>query len=61
MANLLSERHNTFWHDYKVITVAGASAGTGLAALPPVRQAIGSGVEKRAAEAGRFTLQSLDA
>ena len=27
MANLLAEKHNTFWHDYKVLTVAGASAG----------------------------------
>ena len=26
MANLLAEKHNIFWHDYKVLTVAGASA-----------------------------------
>lgn len=43
MANLLSERQNTFFHEYKVLTVAGAGAGVGLAALPPVREAIGSG------------------
>ena len=43
MANLLAEKHNTFWHDYKVIVAAGASAGIGLDALPPVRKAIGSG------------------
>jgi len=43
MANLLAERHNTFWHDYRVVVAAGASAGTGLDALPPVREAIGSG------------------
>ena len=43
MANLLAEKHNTFFHDYKVLTVAGNSAGVGLAALPPVREAIGSG------------------
>jgi T5orf172 domain len=43
MANLLAEKHNTFWHEYKVITAAGASAGIGLEALPPVRKAIGSG------------------
>ncbi|MCB1014020.1 MAG: hypothetical protein KDB10_02735, partial [Acidimicrobiales bacterium] len=43
MANLLAEKHNTFWRDYKVLTVAGADAGVGLDALPPVRQAIGSG------------------
>ena len=47
MANLLAEKHNTFWHDYTVIVAAGASAGIGLAALPPVRQAIGSGFETK--------------
>lgn len=43
MANLLKEKHNTFWHDYTVICSAGTSAGIGLDALPPVRKAIGSG------------------
>jgi hypothetical protein len=47
MANLLAEKQNTFWHDYTVLTVAGASAGIGLHALPPVRQAIGSGFETK--------------
>ena len=47
MANLLSEKHNTFWHDYKVIIAAGASAGIGLKALPPVRSAIGSGFKSK--------------
>lgn len=47
MANLLNERHNTFWHDYKVLVAAGAQAGIGLEALPPVRQAIGSGFESK--------------
>ena len=47
MANLLVEKHNTFWHDYKVIVAAGASAGIGLEALPPVREAIGSGFETK--------------
>jgi hypothetical protein len=28
MANLLAERHNSFWHDYEVVVAAGASAGT---------------------------------
>lgn len=45
MANLLSERHNTFWHDYRPIVAAGAAAGIGLDALPPVRDAIGSGFD----------------
>jgi hypothetical protein len=43
MANLLAEKHNIFFHDYKVLTVAGAGARVGLAALPPVRNAIGNG------------------
>lgn len=47
MANLLSEKHNVFWHDYKVLSVAGTGAGIGLAALPPVRKAIGSGNDSK--------------
>jgi L-rhamnose mutarotase len=43
MANLLAERHNTFWHEYNVVVAAGTKAGIGLTALPPVRKAIGSG------------------
>ena len=47
MANLLAEKHNVFWHDYTVVVAAGASAGIGLAALPPVRQAIGGGFDTK--------------
>jgi hypothetical protein len=47
MANLLTEKHNVFWHDYEVLAVAGASAGIGLDALPPVRKAIGSGFDTK--------------
>ena len=47
MANLLAERHNTFWHEYQVVVAAGASAGIGLDALPPVRNAIGSGFDTK--------------
>lgn len=43
MANLLAEKQNVFFHDYKVLRVAGVGAGVGLAALPPVRDAIGNG------------------
>jgi len=43
MANLLAEKHNVFWKEYEVVVAAGASAGIGLEALPPVRKAIGSG------------------
>ncbi|MGX6606209.1 GIY-YIG nuclease family protein [Micromonosporaceae bacterium Da 78-11] len=45
MANLLAEPQNSYFHKYRVLTVAGAKAGIGLDALPPVRKAIGSGHE----------------
>jgi hypothetical protein len=47
MANLLDEKHNTFWHEYRIVVAAGASAGIGLEALPPVREAIGSGFDTK--------------
>lgn len=40
MANLLAQRQNAFYHDYKVIVCAGAEAGIGLDALVPVRNAM---------------------
>lgn len=57
MANLLAEKHNIFWHDYKVVVAAGASAGIGLEALPPVRKAIGSGFDTKtiALSCGKLT------
>lgn len=47
MATLLAEKHNVFWHDYQVIVSAGAEAGIGLEALPPVRKAIGGGFDTK--------------
>jgi hypothetical protein len=47
MANLLAEKHNIFWHNYRAVVAAGASAGIGLLALPPVRKAIGSGFDTK--------------
>ncbi len=47
MANLLAEKQNVFWHDYDVVVAAGANAGIGLDALPPVREAIGSGFDTK--------------
>ena len=38
---------NIFWHDYRTVVAAGASAGIGLDALPPVRKAIGSGFDTK--------------
>lgn len=40
MANLLQQRQNRFYHDYKIVVAAGTSAGIGVHALPPVRQAM---------------------
>ncbi len=41
MANLLAERQNTFFHDYRVIVAAGSAAGMGVEAVGPVRKAMG--------------------
>ena len=38
MRNLLAQKQNKFYHDYKVIVAAGSSAGIGAAALAPVRE-----------------------
>lgn len=40
MKNLLSEKQNVFYHDYRVVLVAGAEAGIGVKALPPVNNAM---------------------
>lgn len=40
MRNLMAMRHNRFYHDYKVIVAAGSAAGIGVAALPPVQNAM---------------------
>lgn len=40
MKNLLEQRQNKFFHDYKIIVAAGASAGIGFDALPPVFKAM---------------------
>ena len=47
MANLLAQKHNVFWHEFKCVVAAGASAGIGIDALPPVRKAIGGGFESK--------------
>ncbi len=40
MRNLLAQRQNQFYHDYRVIVAAGHAAGIGAAALPPVLEAM---------------------
>ena len=41
MANLLAQRQNKFYHDYKVVVCAGTGAGIGLDALYPVQANMG--------------------
>lgn len=40
MRNLLAQKQNRFYHDYKVIIAAGPCAGIGAKALPPVLDAM---------------------
>lgn len=47
MRNLLAERQNSFYHDYKVIVAAGTSAGVGVDALPPVLNAMDNPLETK--------------
>lgn len=41
MANLLAQKQNTFYHDYKINVCAGTNAGIGLDALRPVQASMG--------------------
>ncbi len=41
MNNLLAQKQNAFYHDYKVIVCAGTGAGIGVNALEPVKHAMG--------------------
>lgn len=45
MANLLSERQNSFYHAYKVNVCAGTQAGIGVAALEPVQRSMADPLE----------------
>ncbi|MDR2962489.1 MAG: GIY-YIG nuclease family protein [Bacteroidales bacterium] len=47
MANLLAQRQNVFYHDYRVIVAAGTQAGIGLDALAPVYKAMGNPLETK--------------
>lgn len=47
MRNLLAERQNTFYHEYKVIVAAGTSAGVGVDALTPVLNAMDNPLETK--------------
>jgi hypothetical protein len=41
MKNLLDQKQNAFFHDYKINVCAGTKAGIGLDALAPVQQSMG--------------------
>ncbi len=41
MRNLMAKKQNRFYHDYKIVVAAGSAAGIGVAALPPVLEAMG--------------------
>ena len=40
MKNLITQKQNNFYHDYKIIVAAGNKAGLGVEALPPVLAAM---------------------
>lgn len=40
MANLLQQKQNAFYHDYKINVCAGTQAGIGVSALEPVRRSM---------------------
>lgn len=47
MRNLLEEKQNEFYHNYKVIVCAGKECGNGVEALEPVEAAFGNPLETR--------------
>lgn len=47
MANLLKEKQNAFFHDYKIIVCAGTEAGVGMAAIEPVQSAMDNPLETK--------------
>ena len=47
MANLLAQKQNAFYHDYKINVCAGTGAGIGVAALEPVRASMGDPLETK--------------
>ena len=47
MANLLKQKQNRFYHDYKVVVCAGTVAGIGLDALYPVQASMADPLESK--------------
>lgn len=47
MSNLIQQKQNKFYHDYKVVVAAGFDAGIGVEALPPVKQAMANPLQSK--------------
>jgi hypothetical protein len=47
MKNLLEQKQNKFYHDYKIIVAAGSDAGIGVEALPPIEAAMENPLETK--------------
>ena len=47
MHNLIEQKQNKFYQDYKVVVAAGAEAGMGVEALTPVKKAMGNALETK--------------
>ena len=47
MKNLLAQRQNVFYHDYKVNLCAGTKAGVGLAAVAPIQESMDNPLESK--------------
>ncbi len=47
MANLIAQKQNAFYHDYKINVCAGTAAGIGLDALRPVMSSMGNPLETK--------------
>ncbi len=47
MNNLIQQKQNRFYQDYKVVVAAGSNAGIGTEALPPVKKAMGNPLQTK--------------
>lgn len=47
MRNLMEQKQNTFYHDFRIVVAAGPQAGIGVAALPPVLNAMDNPLETK--------------
>ena len=47
MNNLIQQKQNRFYQDYKIVVAAGSDAGIGTEALPPVKKAMGNPLQTK--------------